>query len=200
MKRIIIGITGASGTQIGVRAIEALAEAGVETHVVVSRWGVQTLAQETGLSLDDVRARAGVVYPSGDMGAAISSGSFRVDGMMIAPCSMRSLAAIANGLGDNLVHRAADVILKERRKLVLVPRETPLSDIHLEHMLRLSRMGAVMMPPNPAFYSHPQGIGDIVDQFVARLLDQVGIDTPFARRWTGSQPPAAKIVRLDQSD
>lgn len=200
MKRIIVGITGASGTRIGVRAIEALVDAGVEAHVVISRWGLQTLAHETDLSLDDLRARATVVYPTGDMGAAISSGSFVVDGMLIAPCSMRSLAAISTGLGDNLIHRAADVTLKERRKLVLVPRETPLSEIHLDHMLRLSRMGAVVMPPNPAFYNRPVGIDEVIDQFVSRLLDQVGVESPLGQRWQGTKFGSGKVVQLDPTD
>ena len=200
MKRIIVGITGATGASIGFRVIEVLNQLGIETHVIVSRWGLQTLAQEMDLCLDDIRACAHTMYPSGDMGAKISSGSFHVDGMFIVPCSMRSLAAISSGLGDNLIHRAADVALKERRKLVLVPRETPLSTIHLEHMLKLTRMGVVMMPPNPAYYAHPSSLKDIIDQFVGRMLDQMGINSPQVERWGGLKKMSAKVVSLDSGD
>jgi 4-hydroxy-3-polyprenylbenzoate decarboxylase len=132
-----------------------------------------------------VEALATKAYAPGDMGAAISSGSFKTDGMIVAPCSAKTLAAIAHGVGDNLIHRAADVILKERRKLVLAVREAPLSDIHLENMLRLSRMGAVVLPPVPAFYTKPQTLDDVVNHTVARLLDQFGIDAPGMARWNG---------------
>jgi 4-hydroxy-3-polyprenylbenzoate decarboxylase len=132
-----------------------------------------------------VEALAGATYAPGDMGAAISSGSFRTDGMVIAPCSAKTLAAIAHGYGDNLIHRAADVVLKERRRLVLVVREAPLSDIHLENMLKLSRMGAVILPPMPAFYNNPRTVDDVVDYTVARILDQFGIEVESAMRWSG---------------
>src|SRR4026208_1136296 len=144
---------------------------GVETHLVVSKWAARTLTHETPYSLKYVQEWATQSYGIGAQGAAISSGSFVTLGMVIAPCSMRTLAAIAHGVGDNLIHRAADVILKERRKLVLAVREAPLSDLHLEHMLRLSRMGAVVMPPVPAFYTKPQTLDDVVNHTVARLLD-----------------------------
>ena len=185
MQRIIIGITGASGAILGVRTLEAFAAAGVETHLVVSRWGQQTLEHETGLKMDNLRERASTLYSSGDLGAAVSSGSFRTMGMVIVPCSMHSLAAISLGMSESLVHRAADVVLKERLPLVLVPRETPLNDIHLENMLRLSRMGVRMLPPNPAFYNHPESVADIVDHIVARILDQFGVASDFSRRWDG---------------
>ncbi len=185
MPKIVIGITGASGAVLGVRTLDAFAAAGVETHLVVSRWGQQTLEHETALKLDDLRARATQLYGSGDMAAAISSGSFRTMGMVIVPCSMHSLAAIALGMGENLVHRAADVVLKERLPLVLVPRETPLNEIHLENMLRLARMGVRILPPNPAFYNHPGSVEDIVDHIVARILDQFGVSAEFSRRWDG---------------
>ena len=188
MQRIVIGITGASGAILGVRTLEAFAAAGVETHLVVSRWGQQTLEHETGLKMDDLRGRADTLYSSGDMAAAISSGSFRTMGMVIVPCSMHSLAAISLGMGENLVHRAADVVLKERLPLVLVPRETPLNDIHLENMLRLSRMGVRIVPPNPAFYNHPESVQDIVDHIVARILDQFGVASDFWGRWDGVMP------------
>jgi 4-hydroxy-3-polyprenylbenzoate decarboxylase len=183
--RLIVAITGATGAIYGVRALERLREAGVETHLVISRWGGRTLLHETPYSREHVEALADVSYAPGDMGAAISSGSFATDGMIVAPCSAKTLAAIAHGYGENLVHRAADVILKERRKLVLAVREAPLSEIHLENMLRLSRMGAVVIPPMPAFYNHPQTVDDIVDHTVARMLDQFGIEIRGAPRWSG---------------
>ena len=183
--RLIIGITGATGTIYGVRLLERLRESGVETHLVISRWGARTLLHETPYSREQVEALATVAYAPGDMGASISSGSFRTDGMIIAPCSAKSLAAIAHGYGENLIHRAADVVLKERRKLVLAVREAPLSAIHLENMLALARMGAMVMPPLPAFYNHPRTIDDIVDYTVARLLDQFGVEVAGADRWVG---------------
>jgi 4-hydroxy-3-polyprenylbenzoate decarboxylase len=183
--RLIIGITGATGTIYGVRLLERLRESRVETHLVVSRWGARTLLHETPYTREQVEALATVVYAPGDMGASISSGSFKTDGMIIAPCSAKSLAAIAHGYGENLIHRAADVVLKERRKLVLAVREAPLSSIHLENMLTLARMGAMVMPPLPAFYNHPRTIDDIVDYTVARLLDQFGLELSGAERWVG---------------
>jgi flavin prenyltransferase len=185
MKRIIVGITGATGVIYGVRLIERLREAAVETHVVISRWGARTLQHETPYSREAVEALATAAYRPDDLGAAISSGSFPTDGMIVAPCSAKSLAAIAHGYGDNLIHRAADVVLKERRRLVLAVRETPMSEIHLENMLRLSRMGAVMLPPLPAFYNHPATLDDMVNHTVARLLDQVGVHVADAARWNG---------------
>jgi flavin prenyltransferase len=183
--RIIVGITGATGAIYGVRLLERLREAAVETHLVITRWGARTLLHETTWSRERVEALATAAYAPADMGAAISSGSFRTDGMVIVPCSAKSLAAIAHGFGDNLVHRAADVVLKERRKLVLAVREAPLSDIHLENMLKLSRMGAIVLPPMPAFYNHPQTIDDVVDHTVARILDQFGVEVSSAMRWSG---------------
>jgi 4-hydroxy-3-polyprenylbenzoate decarboxylase len=183
--RLIVALSGATGSIYGIRLLECLRDAGVETHVVISRWGVRTLLHETSYSKEQVEALASHAYAPGDMGAAISSGSFKTDGMIVAPCSAKTLAAIAHGVGDNLIHRAADVVLKERRKLVLAVREAPLSDIHLENMLRLSRMGAVVMPPVPAFYTRPQSLDDVVNHTVARLLDQFGIDAPGLARWTG---------------
>jgi flavin prenyltransferase len=183
--RLIIGITGATGSIYGVRLLERLQESGVETHLVMSRWGSRTLLHETPYTREQVEALATVAYAPGDMGASISSGSFKTDGMIIAPCSAKSLAAIAHGFGENLIHRAADVVLKERRKLVLAVRESPLSSIHLENMLTLARMGAMVMPPLPAFYNHPRTIDDIVDHTVARLLDQFGLEVAGAARWVG---------------
>jgi len=183
--RIIVGITGASGSIFGIRTLQVLKDAGVETHLVLSKWGSRTLLHETQVTVDYVKSLAAFTYADNDQGAAISSGSFLTDGMIIAPCSVRSLAAIAHGHGDNLIHRAADVILKERRKLVLMVRETPLSDIHLENMLKLSRMGVVIMPPVPAFYTNPQSLDDVVDHLVMRGLDALGIHVDVAARWEG---------------
>jgi flavin prenyltransferase len=185
MSRFIIGITGATGVIYGVRLLERLRDAGVETHVVISRWGGRTLQHETRYSREDVEALATVAYRPDDLGAAVSSGSFQTDGMIVAPCSAKSLAAIAHGYGDSLIHRAADVVLKERRRLLLAVRETPLSDIHLENMLKLSRMGVVIFPPLPAFYNHPATLDAVVDHVVARILDQFGVRVAGAVRWDG---------------
>ncbi|MFT6582792.1 MAG: UbiX family flavin prenyltransferase [Alphaproteobacteria bacterium] len=185
MKRIIVGMSGATGAIFGVRLLEVLSDSDVETHLVVSKWAQQTLEHETTTKMAALRDLADFNYGPGDMGAAISSGSFRTDGMVVAPCSMRSLAAIAQGMGDHLVHRAADVVLKERRKLVLVARETPLNEIHLENMLKLARMGATILPPMPAFYNRPQSLDDMVDHIVMRILDQLDISQEIAARWDG---------------
>jgi 4-hydroxy-3-polyprenylbenzoate decarboxylase len=195
--RLIVGITGATGVIYGVRLLERLREAGVETHLVISRWGARTLTHETPYSREQVEALAHTSYAPGDMGAAISSGSFQTAGMIIVPCSAKTLGAIAHGFGDGLIHRAADVILKERRKLLLAVREAPLSDIHLENMLKLSRMGAVILPPMPAFYNNPRSLTDIVEYTVARMLDQFGIEVPGAQRWTGEM--GIRNVRVDES-
>ncbi len=196
MKRLIVGMTGATGAIFGVRLLQALKGTDVETHLVLSKWAQQTIEHETDFTQRDVRDLASVVYEQGNMGAAISSGSFLTEGMVIAPCSVRTLASIAHGTGDNLVHRAADVVLKERRRLVLVVRETPLSDIHLENMLKLSRMGVTITPPVPAFYNHPQTLDDMVNHIVARVLDQFGIPTDFARRWSG-QMHTKKVAKFE---
>src|SRR5262245_47215796 len=184
-RRVIVGITGATGIAIGVRVLEMLQDSGVESHLVMSRWGARTLLHETPYSVKEVEALATRAYRVSDQGAPISSGSFVTLGMVIVPCSMRTLAAIAHGLGDNLIHRAADVILKERRRLVLAVRETPLSEIHLENMLKLSRMGVVIAPPMPAFYTKPRTVDDLVSYSAARLLDQLEIHLDVRNRWTG---------------
>ena len=184
--RLIVGITGATGTIFGVRLLQMLHGSGVETHMVMSKWGARTLIHETQHTVEQVEALAGRNYPLGDQGAAISSGSFLTLGMVIVPCSMRTLAAIANGAADNLIHRAADVILKERRKLVLVVRESPLHDIHLENMLKLSRMGVVILPPVPAFYNHPQNLDDMINHVTMRVLDQFDIHLDVMNRWDGT--------------
>jgi len=185
VKRIIVGITGATGAIFGVRLLEALSAAQVETHLVLSKWGQRTVEHETGLTAADLQARASIVHGTGNMAATISSGSFRTDGMVVAPCSMRTVAAIAHGAGDNLVHRAADVVLKEGRRLVLVARESPLSEVHLENLLKLARMRVCILPPMPAFYNKPASLDDLVNHVVARVLDQFGLDAAFARRWDG---------------
>jgi flavin prenyltransferase len=187
---VIVALTGATGTILGVRVLEMLQTSGVETHLVMSRWGARTLVHETTYTVEQVEALATRVYPLTDQGAAISSGSFLTMGMIVVPCSVRTLAAIAHGLGDNLIHRAADVILKERRKLVLAVREAPLSDIHLENMLKLSRMGVVICPPMPAFYNKPQSLDDMVNYSAARLIDQLGIHVDVRNRWTGMREVA----------
>jgi 4-hydroxy-3-polyprenylbenzoate decarboxylase len=183
--RIVVGITGATGTIFGVRVLKALKDFGVETHLVISQWGARTLAHETSYTTDDVKSLATYSYAASDQGAPISSGSLITDGMIVAPCSMRTLAAIAHGQGDNLIHRAADVVLKERRKLLVIVREAPLSEIHLENMLKLSRMGVVIFPPVPAFYNQPETIDDIVNHIVTRALDQFGIHLDMTTRWEG---------------
>jgi len=183
--RLIIGITGATGTIFGVRILQMLHGSGVETHLVVSKWAARTLTHETPHSLKYVQSLATQNYGIGAQGAAISSGSFVTLGMVIAPCSMRTLAAIAHGLGDNLIHRAADVILKERRKLVLVVRESPFNEIHLENMLKLARMGVVILPPVPAFYNNPQNLDDMINHIAMRVIDQFDIHLDVMNRWDG---------------
>jgi 4-hydroxy-3-polyprenylbenzoate decarboxylase len=183
-----VALTGATGSIYGIRLLEVLKDTDVETHLVVSRWGARTLIHETPYSLERVRRLAAASYSNDDQGALVSSGSFVTLGMVIAPCSMRTLSAIAQGQGDNLIHRAADVVLKERRRLVLLPREAPLNDIHLEHMLKLSRMGVVISPPVPAFYDHPRTIDDIVNHTVQRILDLFDIQVQVSQRWSGLAP------------
>lgn len=185
--RIIVAITGATGAIYGITALEALRRRRIETHLIVSHWGARTIDLETGYSLDEVQKLASVCYNAEEQDAAISSGSFPNDGMIIAPCSMKTLAMICHGLTANLISRAADVALKERRKLVVLPRETPLNTFHLENMQRLAQAGGIVLPPMPAFYFRPQTIQDIVDHTVARALDQFGIDSELAKRWGGPQ-------------
>ncbi len=188
----MVGITGATGTIFGIRLLQLLQGTDVETHLVVSRWGARTLLHETAFTLDQVRRLATRAYAEGDQGAAISSGSFLTMGMVILPCSARTLGAIAQGQGKDLVHRAADVVLKERRRLVLAVRESPLHEIHLESMLKLARMGVVIAPPLPAFYDHPKGIDDVVNHTVRRILDLFDIHLDLAERWNGLTAPARR--------
>lgn len=186
MKRIVVAITGASGAIYGVRLLDVLAGIpDIETHVVVSASGALTALQELDLKRADIEAKASVAHGIKDIGASIASGSFEADGMIVAPCSMKTLAAIAHGYADNLVVRAADVMLKERRRLVLLARETPLHLAHLRNMVAVTEMGGIVMPPVPAFYQHPKTIADLVDDTVARALALVGVDVPGIRRWAG---------------
>lgn len=182
--RLIVGISGASGVIYGVRLLEALQKLPVEAHLVMTRTAEVTLAHETDLKVSDVRRLANVAYRIDDLAAAVSSGSFRTIGMIVAPCSMRSLGEIAHGITSNLLTRAADVALKERRKLVLVARETPLHAIHLRNMAALSDMGAIIAPPMPAFYNRPKTLDDIVDHTVGRVLDLFDLDTGTVKRWS----------------
>lgn len=184
--KLIVGMTGATGAPLGVALLQALREMpNVETHLVMSKWAKTTIELETPYSARDVAALADFSHNPADQAAIISSGSFRTDGMIVIPCSMKTLAGIRAGYADGLVGRAADVVLKEGRKLVLVPREMPLSTIHLENMLALSRMGVAMVPPMPAYYNHPETVDDITNHIVTRVLDQFGLDYHKARRWNG---------------
>jgi len=195
MRRIVVGMTGATGAVLGIELLWSLQRhPDIETHLVLSRWARATIHLETELSARDVEELADVVYSWDEQAAAISSGSFRVEGMVVVPCSTKTLAGIRTGYADGLIARAADVTLKEHRRLVLVPRETPLSEIHLDNMLALARMGARVVPPMPAFYNHPESVGDIVDHVVTRILDQFDIESPGAKRWNGV--PDAKASNL----
>ena len=186
--KLIIGMTGATGAPLGVALLQALQEMPeVETHLVMSKWAKTTIELETPWTAREVAALADVTHNPADQAATISSGSFRTDGMIIITCSMKTLAGIRAGYAEGLVGRAADVVLKEGRKLVLVPREMPLSTIHLENMLALSRMGVAMVPPMPAYYNHPQTVDDITQHIVTRVLDQFGLEHRKARRWEGLQ-------------
>jgi 4-hydroxy-3-polyprenylbenzoate decarboxylase len=184
MKKIIVAMSGATGAIFGIRILEALKQLNVETHLVMSKWAETTIRLETEYTIEEVLNLASVVHGSSNQAASISSGSFRTDGMIIAPCSMKTLAAISVGYGDSLIVRAADVILKERRKLVILARETPLNDIHLQNMLNLSRSGAVILPPVPAFYNNPKTLDDMINHIVARTLDQFDIENSLTKRWT----------------
>jgi flavin prenyltransferase len=184
--RLVVGISGASGAIYGVRTLEMLRQAGCETHLVISKAAMRTIAEETGRSLDEVRKLATATYSAGDVGAAIASGSFATAGMIVAPCSIKSAAEIAFGTTSTLLTRAADVVLKERRRLVLLVRESPLHTGHLRMLTHLSEAGAIVAPPVPAFYTHPQSISDLVDQTVGRALDLFGLAPLAVRRWQGA--------------
>ena len=192
--RLVVGVTGASGAIYGVRALDALAELGVETHLIVSRSAVLTLKQELDLGPADLAAKATAAYRVGDVGAAIASGSFRTLGMIIAPCSIRTMSEIATGVTSTLITRAADVTLKERRPLVLMIRETPFHLGHLRTMVRLAEMGATIAPPLPAFYARPSSVEEMVDQSVGRALDLFGFDWRPVRRWGRDVGPIEEDV------
>lgn len=183
--RIVVGISGASGVIFGARVLDALKDLGVESHLVVTKAALLTLSQETDLSPDDLTAKADVVYKLGDVGATIASGTFRTLGMIVAPCSVRTMSEIATGVTSSLLTRAADVTLKERRPLVLMVRETPFHLGHLRTMTALTEMGATIAPPLPAFYARPASIMEMVDQSVGRALDLFGLDWAAVKRWDG---------------
>ncbi len=188
--RLVVGISGASGVIYGIRMLQTLRRIGVESHLVISRSAEVTLAHETAMKVAELRALADVCYAAADIGAAVSSGSFRTLGMVVAPCSVRTMSEIASGVTSTLLTRAADVALKERRRLVLMVRETPLHLGHLRTMTALAEMGAVIAPPVPAFYAKPQSIDDLVDHSVGRVLDLFGLDAGNLRRW-GERPAEA---------
>jgi 4-hydroxy-3-polyprenylbenzoate decarboxylase len=193
--RLIVGISGASGVIFGVRLLEALRDLGIESHLVMTPAAEVTLGCETSYKVAAVKALAHSSYAAGDMAAAIASGSFQTLGMAVVPCSMRSLAEIANGATTTLLTRAADVMLKERRRLVLVPRETPLHSGHLRNMLAVSELGGIIAPPVPAFYAQPRTIDDLVDHTAGRVLDLFGLDSGKVRRWRDEgQRGAVRIV------
>lgn len=183
--RIIVGITGASGSVYGVRLIEVLQTAGCEIHAVVSKSGWQVLEYECALTKADIEKKVDYLHDVNHIAAAIASGSFKTDAMIIVPCSMRTLGGIANGIADSLLLRAADVVLKEGRPLLLVPRETPLNAIHLENMLKLARLGVKIIPASPGFYHRPQTLSELVDMLVGKICDQIGIDHHLFERWQG---------------
>jgi 4-hydroxy-3-polyprenylbenzoate decarboxylase len=184
--RLVVGITGASGSIYGWRLLEKLRAAGAEIHLILTRSGERTAFLELGKAAADFKVLADCSYPVEDIGCRLASGSFSTDGMVIAPCSIHTMSAIASGISSNLVIRAADVALKERRKLVLMVRESPLHLGHLRSMTALAEMGAILAPPMPAFYHQPQSVDEIVDQSVDRVLDLIGLPSPDARRWNGS--------------
>lgn len=193
--RLIVGISGATGAILGIRTLQALHELGVETHLILSKWAEATIHLETDYKVDDVVKMASVVHSTNNLAASISSGSFRTDGMIVSPCSMKTLASIRTGLSDTLIPRAADVILKERRKLVLVAREAPFSSIHLENMLALSQMGVVILPPMLTFYNRPASLEDAISHIVARTLDQFDIPNDLTRRWNSPREAFARGER-----
>lgn len=186
--RIVLGISGSSSPIYGIRTLEALVAARVETHLVISRSARQTIALETRRTIEEIRALAHTVYDDRHMAAAISSGSFHTDGMIVAPCSMKTVAAIAYSFSADLLARAADVTLKEDRKLILVPRETPLHLGHLRNLVRAAEIGAIILPPVPAFYHAPQSVDDLINHTIGKILDQFNIPHNLFRRWTGRPP------------
>lgn len=183
MKSLIVAMTGATGAIYGIRLLQVLREKSIEVHLVISPWAEKMISLETDDSLEEIRKLAGKCYPVDDLSAPISSGSFPVDGMVIIPCSMKTLAAIAHGMSADLIGRAADVMLKEKKKLILLPRETPLNLIHLRNMTSAAEAGAIILPPMAAFYFHPKTIADLVDHLVGKVLDLLGVDHQLFPRW-----------------
>jgi flavin prenyltransferase len=183
--RLVVAITGASGVIYGIRMLEVLKKLKVETHLIMSEWGRNNIKIETDKTTDYVRSLSTRHYEDENMAASVSSGSFKIDGMIIIPCSMKTLASIANALDDSLVSRAADVCIKEQRKLILVPRETPLSRIHLKNMAKLASTSAVILPAMPGFYHRPKTIDDLINHVVGKVLDQFNIDHGLFKRWDG---------------
>ncbi len=181
--RLIVGMTGSTGAVYGIRALEVLRGLGVETHLVISEWAAKCVAMETVHDIDHVKSLATRVYDDRNMAAGISSGTFRIDGMLVMPCSMKTLSSIASGYDENLISRAAGVTIKESRRLVLLVRETPLSAIHLENMLKLARLGVVILPPVTEFYTKPESIDDMVDHGVGKCLDQFNLEHDLYKRW-----------------
>lgn len=183
--KVVVGISGGSGAIYAVSLLKALKELKVETHLVVSTMGEYVMEHETGLGLEDLKSMASYFHDNKNLAAPIASGSFKVDSMVVIPCSMKTLSSVANGFSDNLLARACDVSIKERRNLILVPRETPLSPVHLENMLKLSKMGVTIFPPSPGFYNHPETLEDIVINMTGRILDMLNIDNNLVNRWEG---------------
>lgn len=181
--RLIVAITGASGVIYGVRLLQVLKEKNVETHLILSKWAEKVIDSETGLSVEEVKRLASFCHDVNDLTAPPASGSFKIDGMVVAPCSMKTLSAIANGYADNLIARSADVMLKEAKRLILVPRETPLNIIHIKNMLKAAQAGAIMLPPIPAFYHKPKTIDDIVNHTVGKILNCLGIEHDLFKGW-----------------
>jgi 4-hydroxy-3-polyprenylbenzoate decarboxylase len=198
MRKIVVGISGATGVIYGVRMLKALFESGVETHLVITSSAIRNMLIETEYTMADLDPFASIIYDVDDVGAAIASGSFQIDGMVIAPCSIKTLSAVANSFNYNLLIRAADVNLKERRRLILLVRETPFHEGHLDLMMRVTRMGGIIMPPVPAFYHMPKTIEDIIDQSVGKVLDLFGIDASLFRRWGTSAKEEMKIVKTQK--
>lgn len=189
--KVVVAISGGSGGIYALGILNALSKLNIETHLVISKMGEFVVDHECGVSLDEIKSMADFYHENENLAAPIASGSFKADKMVIVPCSMKTLAAISMGYSDTLLTRTADVFIKERRDLVLMPRETPLSQIHLENMLRLCKMGVIIMPPIPGFYNHPESLSDIVSSVVGRCLDQLGIDNTLIKRWNGME---AKFV------
>ena len=196
--KIVVGITGASGAILGIRTLEALKFLGVETHLILSKWARATVAHETSMPLEELESIASAVHHPDNQAAPLSSGSFKTDGMIIIPCSMKTLASISNGYDDNLISRAASVTIKENRKLVIVPRETPLSQIHLSNMLKLAKIGVIILPAMPGFYHRPKTVNDLILHIVGKALDQFDINNEVFKRWQNDNTESIK--RLDESN